>query len=58
MLFVYLLANMKIIQSNFILKKKLLSEALSVFFDLREVPNLKKYPSTSEEEDEKLEDIL
>ena len=28
--------------------KKLLSEALSVFFDLREVPNLKKYPSTSE----------
>ena len=30
------------------IKKKLLSEALSVFFDLREVPNLKKYPSTSE----------
>ena len=29
------------------IKKKLLSEALSVFFDLREVPNLKKYPSTS-----------
>lgn len=30
------------------LKKRLLSEALSAFFDLREVPGLKKRPSTSE----------
>jgi MoxR-like ATPase len=30
------------------LKKALLSEALEVFFDLREVPGLKKKPSTSE----------
>ena len=30
------------------LKKRLLSEALEVFFDLREVPGLKKRPSTSE----------
>ena len=30
------------------IKKKLLNEALEIFFDLREVPNIKKYPSTSE----------
>lgn len=30
------------------IKKKLLSEALDVFFELREVPGLKKNPSTSE----------
>ena len=30
------------------LKKDLLSEALKVFFDVREVPGLKKKPSTSE----------
>jgi MoxR-like ATPase len=30
------------------LKKRLLSEALAVFYDLREVPGLKKKPSTSE----------
>ena len=30
------------------LKKELLSEALNVFYDLREVPGLKKKPSTSE----------
>ncbi|MBU6486110.1 MAG: ATP-binding protein, partial [Betaproteobacteria bacterium] len=30
------------------LKKALLQEALEVFFDLREVPGLKKMPSTSE----------
>ncbi len=30
------------------LKKQLLAEALEVFFDLREVPGLKKKPSTSE----------
>lgn len=30
------------------LKQELLSEALSVFFDLRDVPGLKKKPSTSE----------
>ncbi|MEE2702023.1 MAG: MoxR family ATPase [Thermodesulfobacteriota bacterium] len=30
------------------IKKKLLSEALDIFFELREVPGLKKNPSTSE----------
>ena len=30
------------------IKKKLLSEALDVFFELREIPGLKKNPSTSE----------
>lgn len=30
------------------IKKRLLSEALDIFFDLREVPGLKKNPSTSE----------
>jgi MoxR-like ATPase len=30
------------------LKKRLLSEALEVFFEIREVPGLKKRPSTSE----------
>jgi len=30
------------------LKKSLLKEALEVFFELREVPGLKKKPSTSE----------
>jgi len=30
------------------IKKRLLQEALSVFFDLREIPGLKKRPSTSE----------
>ena len=30
------------------IKKKLLNEALEIFSDLREVPNIKKYPSTSE----------
>jgi MoxR-like ATPase len=30
------------------IKKKLLSEALDIFFELREVPGLKKSPSTSE----------
>lgn len=30
------------------LKKKLLKEAMDVFFDLREIPGLKKKPSTSE----------
>src|SRR5690606_2383417 len=30
------------------LKKELLTEALELFFDLREVPGLKKKPSTSE----------
>jgi MoxR-like ATPase len=30
------------------IKKKMLSEALDIFFDLREVPGLKKNPSTSE----------
>jgi MoxR-like ATPase len=30
------------------IKKKLLSEALDVFFELRDVPGLKKNPSTSE----------
>jgi MoxR-like ATPase len=30
------------------LKKRLLAEALEVFFDLREIPGLKKKPSTSE----------
>lgn len=30
------------------LKKKLLSEALESFFELREIPGLKKKPSTSE----------
>ena len=30
------------------IKKKLLSEALDIFFDIREVPGLRKRPSTSE----------
>ena len=30
------------------LKKKLVSEALEIFFDLRKIPGLKKKPSTSE----------
>jgi MoxR-like ATPase len=30
------------------IKKKLVSEALSIFFEIREVPGLKKKPSTSE----------
>jgi MoxR-like ATPase len=30
------------------LKKELLSEALKAFYDLREIPGLKKKPSTSE----------
>ena len=39
----------KIIEVHFPkIKKKLLSEALNIFFDLREVPGLKKNPSTSE----------
>ena len=39
----------KIIEVHFPkIKKKLLSEPLNIFFDLREVPGLKKNPSTSE----------
>ena len=39
----------KIIEVHFPkIKKKLLSEALNIFFDLREVPGLKQNPSTSE----------
>ena len=30
------------------IKKKLVSEALEIFFDLRKIPGLKKKPSTSE----------
>jgi len=40
---------MKIIQVHFpVLKEKLVQDALEVFFDLRQVPNLKKKPTTSE----------
>jgi MoxR-like ATPase len=40
---------MKIIQVHFpVLKDKLVQDALEVFFDLRQVPSLKKKPTTSE----------
>lgn len=40
---------MNIIQVHFpVLKEKLVQDALEVFFDLRQVPNLKKKPTTSE----------
>jgi MoxR-like ATPase len=40
------------------IKKKLVNEALEIFFDLRKIPGLKKKPSTSELIDDMPDEIL